>query len=95
MLAMSRLTLVFVFLTVVSLPASASFNLDIDDDGKTDALTDGLIILRYMFGLSGEPLVVGVIGSGANRANSEQILSYLAPNAVSYTHLTLPTIPGV
>ena len=77
---MSRLTLVFVFLTVVSLPASASFNLDIDDDGKTDALTDGLIILRYMFGLSGEPLVVGVIGSGANRANSEQILSYLAPN---------------
>jgi hypothetical protein len=80
MLAMSRLTLVFVFLTVVSLPASASFNLDIDDDGETDALTDGLIILRYMFGLSGETLTADVTGSDANRITPEQIETYLESN---------------
>lgn len=61
-------------------PAFASFNLDIDDDGKTDALTDGLLILRYMFGLSGETLTVGVVGSDAERPNSEQILTYLVSN---------------
>ena len=80
MVAMSRLTLVFVFLIVVSLPASASFNLDIDDDGKTDALTDGLIILRYMFGLSGETLTADVTGSEANRITPEQIETYLQSN---------------
>lgn len=80
MVGMSRFTLVFVFLTVVSLPASASFNLDIDDDGKTDALTDGLIILRYMFGLSGETLTADVTGSDANRTTPEQIQTYLQSN---------------
>ena len=60
--------------------AFASFNLDIDDDGKTDALTDGLLVLRHMFGLSGETLTVGVVGSDAERPNSEQILAYLVPN---------------
>ena len=80
MVGMSSFTLVFVFLTVVSLPASASFNLDIDDDGKTDALTDGLIILRYMFGLSGETLTADVTGSDANRTTPEQIQTYLQSN---------------
>ena len=67
---MSRLTLVFVFLTVVSLPASASFNLDIDDDGKTDALTDGLIILRYMFTIR-EPLVVGSLAAKQSKFRTD------------------------
>lgn len=60
--------------------ANSAFDLDVDDDGNTDALTDGLIILRYMFGLSGDSLVSGVIGNDANRTNSEQILDYLKPN---------------
>ena len=46
MVVKSWLSLICVFLIAVSSPASASFNLDIDDDGKTDALTDGLLILR-------------------------------------------------
>ena len=28
---------------------------DIDGNGSIDALTDGLLILRYMFGLTGDP----------------------------------------
>ena len=32
---------------------SGCFHFDIDLDGRTDALTDGLLILRYLFGFSG------------------------------------------
>ena len=39
--------------------------IDIDGDGRYDALSDGLIILRSMFGLTGDSLVAGVISSGA------------------------------
>jgi hypothetical protein len=36
---------------------------DIDNDGRADALTDGLMFLRYAFGLRGDPLVNGLISS--------------------------------
>ena len=76
-----RAVLVISFLYFASSsPAFASFNLDIDDDGKTDALTDGLLILRYMFGLSGENLTAGIIGADAERLDSDQIVTYLAAN---------------
>ena len=62
---------------------SSSFDLDIDDDGKTDALTDGLLALRYMFGLSDAPLITGVIGQDASRATSVEIEAYLNENRSS------------
>ena len=51
---------------------------DVDDNKNSDALTDGLMILRYMFGLRGAALVNGAIGSGANRATSAAIESYMS-----------------
>ena len=62
---------------------SSSFDLDIDDDGKTDALTDGLLAMRYMFGLSDAPLITGVIGQDASRATSLEIEAYLNENRSS------------
>ena len=50
---------------------------DIDDDGRLDALTDGLLILRYLFELSGDPLISGVVSDGANRTQSADIEAYL------------------
>ena len=50
---------------------------DIDDDGRIDALTDGLLILRYLFELSGDALTAGVISDGAQRASAVDIESYL------------------
>ena len=35
--------------------------LDVDGNGKYDALTDGLLILRFMFGLDGESLIFGTV----------------------------------
>jgi len=70
-------------LTAGTDPLSASscpgcFNWDIDDDGESKALTDGLIMIRHLFGFNGDSLTAGAIGSEAGRATSEAIASYLA-----------------
>ena len=51
--------------------------LDIDGNGTCDALTDGLLAIRYLFGMTGAPLINGAIGSGALRKTAAQIGSYL------------------
>jgi hypothetical protein len=45
--------------------------LDIDRDGKADALTDGLLVIRYLFGLRGDALTAGAVGAGATRTAAE------------------------
>jgi hypothetical protein len=57
--------------------AALGDKIDIDNDGRIDALTDGLLILRYLFGLSGDPLTADVISDGAQRSNVVDIESYL------------------
>ncbi len=52
--------------------------LDIDHDGVVDALTDGLLIIRYLLGLTGTPLVQGAIGKDAMRTAAADIERYLA-----------------
>ena len=51
---------------------------DIDGNGDVDALSDGLLILRYLFGLQGDTLVNGVIASDATRKTAEEIEAHLA-----------------
>jgi hypothetical protein len=51
--------------------------LDIDANGSFDALTDGLIILRYAFGLRGQSLIDGVISEDAMRAEAADIETYI------------------
>ena len=46
---------------------------DIDGNGSVDALTDGLLALRYLFGLRGDALIAGVIASDATRTTSAEI----------------------
>ncbi|MDA8646149.1 M60 family metallopeptidase [Porticoccaceae bacterium] len=51
--------------------------LDIDNNGNVDALTDGLIILRYLFGLRGDVLIERVIASDANRVTVADVEAHL------------------
>jgi hypothetical protein len=51
--------------------------LDIDGDGSTDALTDGLLVLRYHFGFTGATLITGVVSGGCTRCTAPAILQYL------------------
>jgi uncharacterized repeat protein (TIGR01451 family) len=51
---------------------------DIDGDGVVEATTDGLLILRYLFGLRGDLLITDAFVAGAPRDTAELIESYLA-----------------
>ncbi|MDA8663899.1 thrombospondin type 3 repeat-containing protein [Porticoccaceae bacterium] len=51
---------------------------DIDADGNVDALTDSLLILRYLFGLRGDTLIDSVVSAQANRTSAEDIESHLS-----------------
>ena len=50
---------------------------DIDGSGDIDALTDGLLVLRYLFGLEGDTLINGVVATDATRKTAEEIESHL------------------
>ncbi len=53
------------------------FSLDVDGNGAYDALTDGILIARYLNGLTGEALTGRAIGPGAQRTDPAAIKSYL------------------
>ena len=46
---------------------------DIDGNGSVDALTDGLVILRYLFNLRGDVLINDVIASDATVKTAEDV----------------------
>ena len=52
---------------------------DIDGNGTTDAFTDGLLVIRFLAGFTGEPLTVDLIPPDAVRTTPESILEYLRP----------------
>ncbi len=51
--------------------------LDVDGNGTADALTDGLLIIRYLFGLRGDALIAGAIDPLAPRKTALEIETYL------------------
>ena len=55
----------------------ADAELDIDGNGKSEPLTDGLLLIRYLFGFSGEALISGAIGSGAERNTAAAVEAYI------------------
>ena len=66
--------------TAVATFAPASLGapkLDIDGTSSCDALTDGLLIIRHLFNLSGASLISGAVGLVASRTTDTQIGGYL------------------
>ena len=69
---------------ISALLADADSELDIDGNGESKALSDGLLLIRYLFGFTGDALIVGAIGDGATRDTSDAIEAYIServPNA--------------
>jgi len=62
---------------IAYLDEARSTMLDVDGNGSADALTDGLLILKYLFGSTGEALISGAIGDDATRTNASDIINYL------------------
>jgi hypothetical protein len=65
------------FLVTGDLPPCDTDCLDVDLDGTVAPLTDGLLILRYLFGFTGPALVTGALGNGATRTSPAAIVAYL------------------
>ena len=51
--------------------------LDIDDDGELVPLTDGLLVLRFLFGFSGTTLTTGAVDGDCMRCDAAAIVPYL------------------
>lgn len=66
--------------------------LDIDGNGEQDALTDGLVILRFLFGLRGDLLIDGVISQDSTRSNATEVEGYL--NALASQPALLDNLVG-
>ena len=63
---------------IASYLTEADSQLDIDGDSESKPLTDGLLLIRYLFGFSGDSLVSGAIGTDATRNTSEAVSAYIA-----------------
>lgn len=50
---------------------------DIDGNGSTDALTDGLLLLRYLFSLRGSMLVAAATDPAATRSDGPAVEAYI------------------
>ena len=50
---------------------------DIDGNGEVDALSDGLIILRYLFAIQDDALIDGTISPNATRTSAQEVVTYL------------------
>jgi hypothetical protein len=60
--------------------AGLGLALDIDDSGSAEALTDGLLLVRSLFGFTGNPLISGAVDLDAcdSRCTAVAIEAYLA-----------------
>mgnify|MGYP000961866947 CR=1 FL=1 len=54
------------------------FSLDVDGNGVADALTDGLLIMRYLFESTGDDLIFNAVDPSGNRTTAADIENYLA-----------------
>ena len=51
---------------------------DVNGDGTVDALTDGLLMLRYMFNMRGDRLIEDMITDGSVRNTAKEVEEYLS-----------------
>ncbi len=61
-------------------PCADCFRFDVDDDGQIKPLTDGLLLIRYLFGFRQASLVEGVLTDLAGRPTSSEISAFLEEN---------------
>lgn len=57
--------------------ACENLDVDVDGNGNTDALTDGLLVIRYLYGFRGDTLIGNAVGDGCTRCTAAEIEAYL------------------
>lgn len=61
----------------VTVPAGSLPSLDVDLNGQADALSDGIVIIRHLFGFTGNALTDGAVDSNGQRTDPTAIQNYL------------------
>ena len=59
----------------------AGSGMDVDGNGTYDALTDSILMMRYLFGLRGASLIANAIGANVTRTTAREIEDYLQANS--------------
>jgi hypothetical protein len=59
-------------------------SLDVDGNGVPDALTDGLLLIRHLFGFSDAALTDGALAPDATRTDPAEIAAYLEANRAAF-----------
>ena len=66
----------FLLIDIETYIAEEQIHFDLDGDGDVLPLTDGLLLLRYLFGFRGDGLVANAVGADATRMTSVHLDSY-------------------
>lgn len=76
---MRKIILMSLFILMIGITFVSAENLawDADGDGKNDALSDGILIFRYLFEITGDNLIKDAISTGATRTTSDAVTTYL------------------
>ena len=53
--------------------------LDIDGNGHAGSLSDGMLLLRYLFGIADPTLTENAVAADCTRCDGAAIMEYLAP----------------
>ncbi|MEE9345858.1 MAG: hypothetical protein V3U88_09665 [Methylococcales bacterium] len=69
--------LITLSILLIAISHAHACSLDIDNNGQQDALTDGLLLIRHEFGLTGVALTRNAIGPDAQRTDSNEIAAYI------------------
>ncbi|MCO6457537.1 MAG: trypsin-like serine protease [Pirellulaceae bacterium] len=62
---------------IAYLDAGRQSMLDVDGNGSASALSDGILLLRYLAGFSGSALTGGAVAQGASRDEASEIIAFL------------------
>lgn len=68
----------FIIVSPGAAQSGSAFSLDVDGNGEFDAMTDGILIIRYLAGFSGDTLIANAIGDSAARTTGDEVYNYLA-----------------
>jgi|CXWL01.1.fsa_nt_gi RHS repeat-associated protein len=69
----------------ITVPAGSLPSLDVDLNGQADALSDGILIIRHLFGFTGTALADGAVDPAGQRTDPAAIANYL--NSIRTTAL--------
>ena len=59
--------------------------LDVDGSGEVDALTDGILINRFLLGFTGSDLIEGAVGDDAELTTGSEITDFITDNLFART----------